>query len=441
MNISSYFNELQALANSLIKSDETYTLKFQGETSDFCRFNNNKIRQAGHVAQHYLTVQLIKGKRHTSEVITLSLQKEADVPQIKSSFQNLRQMIAVIPEDPYLLVAESTNQSHQEDTRPSTNREQAVSDILTMGQGLDLTGIYAGGHLYRGFASSFGQCEWHETSNFNFDWSLFLKADQAVKIAYAGSDWNSESFRSKMDEGRRQLAILDQPMKSLNPGKYRVFLSPTALSEVMSLISWNGFGIKSQRTKNSSLCELVEGQQQLASIVSLSEETGTSSPSFSLAGFAKPAKVELIKNGHYGGSLVSPSSAAEYNTETNGADPSESPSNLVMESGQLNTNEAIANLDEGILINNLWYLNYSDRQKCRITGMTRFATFWVEGGEIKQPVAVMRFDESLYRMLGQHLEGLTQDRELLLSNSTYHQRSLDSMKLPGALIDEFTLTL
>jgi predicted Zn-dependent protease len=92
-------------------------------------------------------------------------------------------------------------------------------------------------------------------------------------------------------------------------------------------------------------------------------------------------------------------------------------------------------------VNNLWYLNYSDRPACRITGMTRFATLWVENGKIVAPVNVMRFDESLYRMFGNHLAGLTTERDLILDSDTYERRSTRSGRLPGALVEEFTFTL
>ena len=94
-----------------------------------------------------------------------------------------------------------------------------------------------------------------------------------------------------------------------------------------------------------------------------------------------------------------------------------------------------------LYISNLWYLNFSDRSACRTTGMTRFATFWVEGGTIQSPLEVMRFDETLFSMLGEKLVGLTRERELLLDPGTYEQRSTRSAHLPGALVDDFTLTL
>jgi predicted Zn-dependent protease len=112
-----------------------------------------------------------------------------------------------------------------------------------------------------------------------------------------------------------------------------------------------------------------------------------------------------------------------------------------MAPGHLATDGILEALDTGLFINNLWYLNFSDRSQARITGMTRFACFWVERGEIQAPIDVMRFDDSLYRMLGEQLLGLTRERELLLDSGTYGGRSSHSVELPGALIEELEFTL
>ena len=73
--------------------------------------------------------------------------------------------------------------------------------------------------------------------------------------------------------------------------------------------------------------------------------------------------------------------------------------------------------------------------------MTRFATFWVERGRIVAPVDVLRFDDTLYRMLGTNLEALTRETELLLSSDSYRSRQLASTNLPGALVREMAFTL
>jgi predicted Zn-dependent protease len=101
----------------------------------------------------------------------------------------------------------------------------------------------------------------------------------------------------------------------------------------------------------------------------------------------------------------------------------------------------LAALDTGLYVSNLWYLNYSDRQACRMTGMTRFACFWVEGGRLVAPLGVMRFDDSFLRMFGEGLIALTEHAELIPESGTYQERQLSSITTPGALVEGWRLTL
>jgi predicted Zn-dependent protease len=73
--------------------------------------------------------------------------------------------------------------------------------------------------------------------------------------------------------------------------------------------------------------------------------------------------------------------------------------------------------------------------------MTRFASFWVEDGRIRAPLNVMRFDDTAYRILGSSLEALTRERSLVADTDTYGERSSLSVRTPGALLRELTLTL
>ena len=109
--------------------------------------------------------------------------------------------------------------------------------------------------------------------------------------------------------------------------------------------------------------------------------------------------------------------------------------------GSLPPDNVLEMLGTGVYINNLWYCNYSDPNNCRMTGMTRFASFWVEDGEVQAPLEVMRFDDSLYRMLGEGLIGLTSTPEFIFDPGTYFGRSTSVMELPGALIEGFQFKL
>lgn len=57
------------------------------------------------------------------------------------------------------------------------------------------------------------------------------------------------------------------------------------------------------------------------------------------------------------------------------------------------------------------------------------------------PIEAMRFDDSLYRLLGDELEQLDAEPELLLNDSTWGERATGGMKLPGVLAKSFELTL
>lgn len=122
-----------------------------------------------------------------------------------------------------------------------------------------------------------------------------------------------------------------------------------------------------------------------------------------------------------GGTLNSPRSAVEYAVRATGAHGGESPEALHRTAAASPTRPA-ARAGHGW--SNLWYLNYSDRAACRMTGMTRHACFWVEDGELVAPLNVMRFDDATRLGFGPGLVGLTATPEFIPNSDTYGARSL-----------------
>jgi predicted Zn-dependent protease len=66
--------------------------------------------------------------------------------------------------------------------------------------------------------------------------------------------------------------------------------------------------------------------------------------------------------------------------------------------------------------------------------MTRFACLWVDQGEPVAPVEAMRFDDSLYRLLGDQLEALGDTAVLMPAGDTYDARATGGIEAPGALL-------
>jgi predicted Zn-dependent protease len=436
-----YFHELATVLDQSLAGGETYTARFSAEASDFVRMNHGKVRQPGAVVQRYLAVELIAGERHASHVLSLAGDIAEDGTRLSAAVSELRSIVPDLDADPHLMIATDVAPTRAARGAPLPPSEAIIDEVLGQAAGLDLVGLYAGGSIYRGFANSYGQRNWHEATTFNLQWSLYHREDKAVKSGLSGFSWDERALVAKMDEARAQLAHVAKPPRTLAPGKYRAFLTPAAMEEIAAMLCWGGFSARALETKQSSLQRMREGAR-LDPRVTIAEATADGvSPAFQGDGFVRPPRVALVERGALVGALVSPRTAREFSLAANGANGYEGPEALAIEGGALDTRDALAALDTGLFVGNLHYLNYSDRPACRMTGMTRFATFWVEGGKIVAPINVLRFDDTIYRMLGSNLEALTKETELILESSTYSERALASMRLPGALLSELEFTL
>lgn len=439
-----YLEHFQRLVNSLrdaVRAPEHFTLSYSAEQSQFIRFNHAQVRQAGNVAQASASLKLIDSGRQADFQLTLSGDSNVDLQRLQQALAQLRQTLPLIPVDPYLKLNEAVWHSDNVQNTPLPDTAEVLAQIAAGATGLDLVGIYAAGPICRGFASSFGAFGWHQANSFNFDWSLFHANGQAVKANYAGQCWDAATLALRLHQAREQLDYLDRPLKVLAPGQYRAYLAPAALDEIIGMLCWGGFSAQAIANKDSPLQRLYASDAQLSPLIGIAEQvSGSLSPAFSEEGYPR-SDLSLIAQGKAHQRLVGARSAAEFELLANGADSDESPCALSMAPGELAADAILAQLGTGLYISNLWYLNYSDLPAARMTGLTRFATFWVEDGKIQAPVSTMRFDDSVYSLLGTQLEALTCDRELILSTSTYDQRQTRSTHLPGALVKCLTLTL
>ena len=440
--METYFNDVAALLDRSLAPGEIYICRFDAEVSDFVRMNRGKVRQPGTVSQSYLALRLIRGKRHAERSLTVSGNLARDRAEIEDALVALRSALDDLPDDPHLDYATDVRSSRAVKRGNVAHAEQIVTSVLDAAQGLDLVGIYAAGPVYRGFANSFGQRNWHEVSSFNLQWSLYHRTDKAVKSSYGGFDWSAAEFDVKMGDARDRLALLANPSRSLEPGRYRAYLAPSAMEELAALLCWGGFSGRALATRQSCLFRMQDGAAALDPAIAFAENIADGiAPAFQDEGFARPDRVPLLEGGRLVGSLVSPRTAKEFALASNGANAAEMPEALDMAPGSIPLADTLTALDTGVYVGNLWYLNFSDRPACRVTGMTRFASFWVERGKIVAPVDVMRFDDSVYRLFGDNLVGLTAERELMVNGDTYRARNVGSMRLPGAVVSEMAFTL
>ncbi len=440
----SYVDDLASRLFGQLRGAEKATLYLGREDSNFIRFNQAKIRQIGEVQQRELSLRLVVGARHATAELNLSGEAEVDRATLDQALGQLRESLPLLPEDPHLCIAwEGPSVEQVRQAKPPA-AAQVVQDLVEAAGDTDLVGYYAGGEVQRGFWGSTGIKHWYSAPSWTLDWSLHLPdrdgERRAVKAILGGEAWDSQRLQQRMATCRRELAALERPLIHLKPGDYRTLLAPDGLAELLNLAG-GSIGAMALHTRSSLWLRQLNGHA-LNPAFSLIEDTENGfSPPFQSDGFVKPPQVELLKAGALVGQLVSPRSALELGLTQNGASEYESPESLSMAGGDMKETEQLQRLDTGIYVSNLWYTNISDRSAGRVTGLTRFATLWVEKGEIVGPVPTMRFDDTLGRMWGTELEALGATPELIPSTDSWGWRSTASWRLPALLMKSWRLTL
>ena len=418
------------------------TLLFKAESSDFIRFNRGAVRQATHVDQGFATLAVVRDARRIECRIALTGRLDADVASLLAERRALAAALAEVADDPYLLMPEAASHSERHDTGALPDPAGVVNAVVRAAAGLDFVGFHAAGPVVRAFADSLGSRHWHHVESFHIDWCLYHSADRAVKTSYAGTHWHEAEFAQRVANAALRLALLGRSPRAVEPGAHRAYFTPAAMGELVGMLGWGGFGLKARRTGTSCLMRLAHRDAQLDPRVTITEDTAHGiAPAFTADGFLRPPAIPLVTGGIAIDTLNGARSAREFGLPANGANGQEMPESLCLAPGSLAEGHALAALDTGLLVSNLWYLNFSDRPACRITGMTRFACLWVENGQPVAPIGVMRFDDSFLRMFGEGLVALTDRAELIPESGTYQERQLSSVSTPGAIVEGWRLVL
>ena len=436
------FNQLSETLLNNLQNGEDLKLTIGGENSQFVRFSQSKVRQSGLVDDANLSIVLINNERTCSGSFTLTGNITADEETAMEELNRLRDEVGTLPKDPFVVMPEDTGSSREEYNGSLLNEEEAVSALSPAMQGVDLAGIWATGRIFTGNANSAGQKHWFATDTFSLDYSLITPDERMVKGTFAGSHWDQSEYENNMAKSIAKLRMMEKPGKKIKPGVYRTYIAPAGVADIVGMFSWGGVGEASIQQGDSSLCKMRQNNVKMSPCFTLSEDfTSGIVPRFNSNGELAPEKLDLILAGSLQNTLVSSRTAKEYGVQSNFAGEGESLRSPVLSPGDLNEDEVVQKIDNGIYLSNLHYLNWSDRPGGRITGMTRYACFWVENGEVVAPIENMRFDDSIYNFFGDNLEAVTDKAHLHPAVETYDGRELGGVSCPGILLKSFELTL
>lgn len=440
-HVRQHFDSLCSAVLARLDPGEEGTLNLTAEQTLFVRFNGNRVRQNTDVQQISLSLHFQSQGRTIVQSRTLTGLIDVDLAAMLRLLESCRGEASMLPIDPHQVPIQNNGSSSEEFHGTLLAPEAVVLAIVGPAEACDLAGLYAGGTVIRGNRNSKGQRHWFATETFFLDYSLY-NGSQAAKGSYAGSHWIAADWSANLHRTKVLLQLLDRPQQDVKPGAYRTYLAPRAFSDLVGMLGWNALSAAAWKQGRSPFKKLAEGQARLSPLLQIDENFALGlTPRFNSLGEVSATSLPLIQDGELKTMLVSSRSAREYGLVANGAADSESPRALDVRAGLMAEADVLQELGTGLYLSNVHYLNWSDPVSARVTGMTRYACFWVDGGEIVGPIKNLRWDESLYDAFGSKLMALTSHAEIDPAVDTYFQRALGGSRTPGALIDQFTFTL
>lgn len=186
----------------------------------------------------------------------------------------------------------------------------------------------------------------------------------------------------------------------IEPGEYECILMPYAVSDMINMLVWMGFGAKEYQEGRSWVCGKL-GQKVVSESISLWDDgldPRTIISPFDSEGIARQ-RVDLIKNGAANAVLYDSYTAHLEGKQSTGHAPRGRGHNLIMAPGEASIDDMVASTKRGVLVTRLHYTNIAHQMSASFTGMTRDGTFLIEDGRIIRPVKNMRFTQSITQAL------------------------------------------
>jgi predicted Zn-dependent protease len=436
------FKSLTESIFSELQSGEELVANFHGEESLFIRFNKSKVRQVSDILQMSLSLTLKRDKRETTTTISVSNDPGTDKAHCEDCLKDLRARLSTLEQQPFFVEVTNNGTSHAVHEGTLLASDEYLEVITSETSDVDLAGILTSGDIAVGNANSKGQYHWFKSTSFCFDYSLYTAKEKAVKASYSGTKFIREDFTETLREAKKNLSYMATPNKVLPPGKYRCYLAPAAVNEILTIYNWGGTSQSALKRGNSPLLPIEDEGKELSEKFTLKEDFSLGlHPSFNAEGEVSPKLLNIFKNGKLENLLTSTKTAKEFDLKSTNANDGEQLQSAVIATGNLKREDILKELNNGIYISNLHYLNWSDNKKGRITGMTRFACFAVENGEIIGPIKDLRFDETIFNIWGKNLLSVTDFAETAVDTDTYFKRNPGGKQCPGMLVKDFNFTL
>lgn len=232
----------------------------------------------------------------------------------------------------------------------------------------------------------------------------------------------------------------------VEPGEYEVILEPEAVRDLLVFLGYLGFHALAVQEGRSFFCNEF-GKRMVNEKVTIYDDgldpQGLQVP-FDFEGVPK-RKVIFFEEGVAKNVTYDSFTAGREGKESTGhglIPPNTEgpiPINLFMQGEESRLEEMVQSVRRGIYVTRFHYTNVVEPMKAVITGMTRDGTFWIEEGEIKNPIKNLRFTESILKALSR-VKAISKERKICSAGSVYGRRFITGTVVPAIQVDGFNFS-
>lgn len=369
------------------------------------RFADNRVTTSGRSEDLDITATVWVGRRRGAATVNDS--SEGALKQLAGDAVQIARLSPVQRE--YLPTLGAQEYSADRGFAASTAevdvfaRAKALQGMLDACRSQKVTG--AGFHTARAAASATA------TANGNRRYFRNTRADLSVTartLDGTGSGYYSGDHfdLSKLDAQRIATEAVNKAIRSRNPqpiepGNYPVILEPQAVSDLIGFFTGN-FDARTADEGRSAFSGK-DGKTRLGEAM-FSERLNLYSDPMHAELPATPATNEGIPASRLSlvnAGVIENLAYSRYWAQEKKREATPGPVNYILESTQTpaSLEDMIKGMKRGLLISRFWYVRLVDPRTMVLTGLTRDGLWWIENGQIKNPVRNLRFNQSVLAML------------------------------------------
>jgi predicted Zn-dependent protease len=393
------------LAHAKAAGAEDAIVSLRNSNQQHARFADNRITTSGQAEDLQITTTVWVGRKRGT-----SIGNDSGAAALKQLADEAVQIARVSPvhREYVPTLGPQTYPEHRGYAAATANvdleaRARTLNGVLASCRTAKVTGagFHTASEVATAEASANGNRRYFRSTNADF--SVTARAADGTGSGYFSSDhFDLSKLNAQyiVDQSVNK-AVTSRGPKPIEPGVYPVILEAQAVADLLGFLT-NSLDARTTDEGRSAFSgkdgKSRVGDQLFNEKLNLySDPMHAELPAAPSTSEGIPAtRLSLIKNG-----VLENLSYSRFWAQEKKKDPTPGPVNFILESSQAPTSpdDMIKGMERGLLISRFWYVRQIDGRSIMLTGLTRDGVWWIEKGQIRNPVGNLRFNQSVLAML------------------------------------------